>query len=66
MAYSAKSQKTYNDKCNRIYLKYTEKEIAEYNRIVNYCKINRYAVSTYIKDMIKADMDSKNVPYIND
>ena len=46
-------------------VKYTEKELAEYNRIVNYCKINGYAVSTYIKDMIKADMDKKNVPYVN-
>lgn len=66
MAYSAKSQKTYNNKCNRIYLKYTEKETNEYNRINAYCKENNLAISTYIKELIKQDMDIKNVPYMYD
>lgn len=61
MAYSAKSQKTYNDKCNRIYLKYTEKETEDYERINNYCKKNGYAISTYIKTLIKKDLDSKGI-----
>lgn len=59
MAYSAKSQKTYNDKCNRIYLKYTEKEAEDYKRINKYCIKNGYAISTYIKALIKQDLDSK-------
>lgn len=66
MAYYKESQKTYNNKCNRIALKYTEKETNEYNRINAYCKENKLAVSTYIKELIKQDMDSKNVPYVND
>lgn len=63
MAYYRKSQADYNNKCNRIYLKYTEKESIEYNRINAYCKENGFAISTYIKELIKKDMNSKNVPY---
>lgn len=63
MAYYKKSQSDYNNKCNRIYLKYTEKETSEYNRINAYCKENGYAVSTYIKELVKQDMDNKGVPY---
>ena len=63
MAYSPKSQKKYNDKCNRIYLKYSEKEMQDYDRIVDYCNSNNYAISTYIKGLIKRDLDNKGVPY---
>ena len=66
MAYSAKSQKAYNDKCNRIYLKYTEKETEDYERINKYCKKNGYAISTYIKNLIKQDLDSKEIDIITD
>ena len=31
MAYNAKSQRDYNNKCNVVRLKYTEKETKEYN-----------------------------------
>lgn len=66
MAYHAKSQKTYNDKCNRIGIKYTPKEINEYNRLVEYCDNNNLSYQGYIKQLVKADLDNKGIPYPND
>ena len=66
MAYSTKSQKTYNQKCNRINLKYTEKELLEYNRLKEYCKKMELPVNTYIKDLIKRDLDRKGIGYQTD
>lgn len=59
MAYSAKSQKDYNDKCNRITLKYTEKETYEYKRLMQYVSKTGLAKTTYIKELIKKDLDAK-------
>lgn len=66
MAYSQKSQKTYNQKCNRINLKYTEKELLEYNRLKEYCNNIGTPVNTYIKDVIKRDLDGKGIAYPTD
>ena len=63
MAYSAKSQKNYNDKCNRITLKYTEKETNEYKRLIEYIEESGIAKTIYIKELIKQDLDSKGIPY---
>ena len=65
MAYSPKSQKDYNDKCKRVTLKYTEKETSEYERLVKYCNDNNFKITVYIKSLIKADLDSKGVSYID-
>ena len=65
MAYSPKSQKDYNDKCKRVTLKYTEKESQEYDRLMYYIEMNRLQKSVYIKELIKADLDSKCIPYID-
>ncbi len=61
MAYSAKSQKDYNDKCNRITLKYTEKETNEFKRLMDYVSKNGLIKTTYIKDLIKKDLDEKGI-----
>ncbi len=63
MAYSPKSQKDYNDKCNRITLKYTEKEFDEFIRVIKYCEENKLQKSVYIKSLIKADLDNRGIPY---
>lgn len=65
MAYSAKSQKDYNDKCNRIVLKYTEKERNEYIRLMAYINNIGLQKSVYIKQLIKDDLDAKGIPYPN-
>lgn len=66
MAYDAKAQKTYALKCNRINLKYTEKELLEYNRLKEYCNNIGTPVNTYIKDLIKRDLDRKGIGYQTD
>lgn len=65
MAYNAKSQKIYNEKCKRMNLKYTPQELAEYNRICKYCNDNGYSLQGYIKQLIKNDLDSKNIHYVD-
>lgn len=66
MAYSAKSQRDYNNKCNVVRLKYTEKETKEYNRLIQYIENTDQTKTSYIKALIKADLDSKGIKYINE
>lgn len=64
MAYSAKSQKDYNDKCIVVKLKYTPEEINECMRMKQYTKDNNVPMSVYIKELIKRDLDNKDIPYL--
>ena len=66
MAYSAKSQKDYNDKCIVVKLKYTPEEINECMRMKQYTKDNNIPMSVYIKQLIRSDLDSKGISYIAD
>lgn len=59
MAYSAKSQKDYNDKCIVVKLKYTPEEIDECTRMKRYAKENNIPMSVYIKRLIQDDLDRK-------
>ena len=63
MAYNAKADKNYNDKCNKVQFKYTEKETNEYIRLQTYLKDNNIQVTRYLKQLIKSDLDAKNIPY---
>lgn len=63
MAYSAKSQKDYNDKCIVVKLKYTPEEINECMRMKQYTKDNNVPMSVYIKQLIRSDLDSKGISY---
>lgn len=66
MAYNAKADKNYNDKCNKVQFKYTEKETNEYIRLQTYLKDNNIQITRYLKQLIKSDLDAKNIPYISD
>lgn len=66
MAYNAKADKNYNEKCNKVQFKYTEKENNEYIRLQTYLKDNNIQITRYLKQLIKSDLDSKNIPYISD
>ena len=66
MAYNKEAQKKYNGKSNYIQLKYTPNQIAEYNRIKQYCTDNKLTLQGYIKGLIQRDLDSKQVAYITD
>lgn len=51
----------YNKKSKTISLKFTENQLPEYERIINYCKQNKLSYQGYIKDLIKKDLDKKGV-----
>ena len=66
MAYSPKSQKTYNDKCYRFSIKYLPSESEDSDRLKAYLKETGQSANSYIKSLIKKDLDDKNVYYIDD
>lgn len=59
MAYSAKSQKTYNDKCYRFSIKYLPSEAEEVERFKSYLDQTGQSANSYIKELIKKDLDNK-------
>ena len=63
MAYNKKADRNYNINSKVIGLKYTPNQIAEYNRIKQYCTDNKLTLQGYIKELIKRDLDAKNIPY---
>lgn len=66
MAYNKEAQKKYNGKSNYIQLKYTPNQMAEYDRIKQYCIDNNLTLQGYVKGLIQRDLDSKQVAYITD
>lgn len=54
-----KAIKKYNQKSKFINIKYTPNNIDEYERISQYCNNNNLSMQGYIKQLIKADLDSK-------
>lgn len=61
MAYSKVGNDNYRKKCKTIGLKYTPNEMEEYNRFINYCKENGFTYQSYIKNLIKKDLDEKGI-----
>lgn len=61
MAYSPKSQKTYNSKCHYFSVKYTPIESDQADKLKTYLKETGQSANAYIKDLIKRDLDKKGV-----
>ena len=61
MAYSPKSQKTYNSKCHYFSVKYTPIEFDQADRLKAYLKETGQSANAYIKDLIRRDLDIKGV-----
>ena len=65
-----KSQIEYEKKrmkqCATYTAKYTPKERQESNRIDKYLQDVGLSANKYIKELIKRDLDAKNIPYISD
>lgn len=65
-----KSQIEYEKKrmkqCATYTAKYTPKERQESNRIDKYLQDIGISANKYIKELIKRDLDAKNIPYILD
>lgn len=51
----------YNKKSKTISLKFTENQLSEYERIINYCKQNKLSYQGYIKDLDQKDLDQKGI-----
>lgn len=61
------SQKKYEKKrakvCKTFAIKYSPVDITESNRLMHYLSENNVTANAYIKELIKKDLDSKNIPY---
>ena len=61
MAYDKESQKTYHDKCQYFKVKYTPAEFEEAERLKSYLQDTGKSVNSYLKALIKADLDIKGI-----
>lgn len=63
------SQKRYEKKmakdCKNYTARYKSAELAEMKRIDSYLSENGISANAYIKQLIKNDLDAKNIPYID-
>ena len=63
MAYNKKADENYRKKIDRMAIKYGIAEQAESERLRSYLAQTGQSANSYIKGLIKRDLDSKNVPY---
>lgn len=64
MAYNAKAQKKYRDeKTMQFTIKYTPTDIEEGQRVKTYLEQSGQSANSYIKGLIKVDLDSKGIAY---
>lgn len=63
MAYNKKADENYRKKIDRMAIKYSIAELNESERLRRYLEQTKQSANSYIKGLIKADLDSKNVPY---
>ena len=61
------SQKKYEKKrmqsCKSYTIKYTPKEMNESNRLQRYLNSTGLSANTYLKELVKKDLDSKGIEY---
>lgn len=60
---SRKADRTYNEKRIPFSIGYTPTDIAEGKRLKAYLEQSGQSANSYIKGLIKADLDGKGVPY---
>lgn len=60
---SRKADRIYNEKRIPFSIGYTPTDIAEGKRLRAYLRESGQSANSYIKGLIKRDLDSKNVPY---
>ena len=56
-----KAVRKYQAKCKEVRIKYTEKEISEYNRLQEYLSENNTKVTEYLKKINKSRSGQKGV-----
>lgn len=65
MAYNKEAQKRYRDKSMQFTASYRPREIDDAMRLKAYLSKTGQSANSYLKALIKADLDSKNVQYID-
>ena len=65
MAYNKKADENYRKKIDRMAIKYSIAEQAESERLRVYLAQTGKSANSYIKGLIKRDLDSKDIPYID-
>lgn len=63
MAYDAKAQKKYREKTINLAVKYYPTDIEQGKRLKAYLANTGQSANSYIKALIKADLDSKGIEY---
>lgn len=63
MAYNKKSQTDYKKKCVQFKVQYNLQENIEGYRLQAYLSSINMSANSYLKELIKADLDSKSIPY---
>lgn len=54
-----KAVRKYNSQCKSVAIRYTPKELSEFERFERYISENNVNKAEYIKNLIKADLDKK-------
>lgn len=63
MAYSKNSQATYKKKLKQFKVQYNLQDNIEGLRVQRYLDENNLSANSYIKELLKNDMDRKGIPY---
>ena len=63
MAYNKKNQADYNKKCEQFKVQYRLTDIADGKRLKVYLAQTGQSANSYIKGLIKRDLDNKSIPY---
>ena len=63
MAYNKKADENYRKKIDRMAIKYGISELKESERLRMYLEQSGQSANSYIKTLIKHDLDSKYIPY---
>lgn len=63
MAYNYKNQSVYKKKLKQFKVQYNLQDNIDGLRLQKYLTDNNMSANAYIKQLIKSDLDSKNVPY---
>ena len=63
MAYNYKNQSEYKKKLKQFKVQYNLQDNIDGLRLQQYLENNNMSANSYIKNLIKSDLDAKNIPY---
>lgn len=66
MAYNKKADENYRKKTKAFAIKYFATDISEGKRLQAYLDSTGVSANSYLKELVKRDLDSKGIPYTPD